>query len=132
MIYEWTIKKYQEACNHMLLAFANRHDMSLDPDPWVGGEPGGIAAVGDFFVGMQEIYYDLLAEPDPEEFFKWHDYENRLAALGIESKMNYESWCKGAPRYREEALSRIEKAKRELEEIIKEETTKNITIANDI
>lgn len=116
----------------MLLEFANRHDMSLDPDPWVGGEPGGIAAVGDFFVGMQDIYYDLLAEPDPEEFFKWHDYEMRLAALEIESKMNYESWCKGAPRYSDEALSRIEKAKRELEEIIKEETTKNITIANDI
>lgn len=108
----------------MLIAFATRHDMSLEQDPWVGGEPGGIAAVGDFFVGMQDIYYDVLAEPDPEEFFKWHDYEMRLAALEIESKMNYESWCKGAPRYSDEALSRIEKAKKVLEDAIREEKDK--------
>lgn len=124
MNYKWQIKNYHEACNHMLLEFANRHDMILDADPWVGGEPGGIASVGDYFVSMQTIYYDLLAEPDQEEFFRWTDYCDRLSAIPIDETPNFESWCKGAPRYSEEALSRIENAKKVLEDAIREEKDK--------
>lgn len=125
------INKYKLACNEVLHAFCERHEMYADDDPWVGGKAGGIACIGDYFVDMQTILYDIEYEPDTKELLRWMDYRSRLMFIGIEKDINYESWCKGAPRLSEESLSRLEEMKKQIDRTIDEYKQKVKDTLND-
>lgn len=121
--YTTIITDYKIACNSMLKAFCERHDFIFEEDAWAGGVEGSIASVGDFYVDMQTIYYDVTELPDVDDFIKWYDYCNRLYAIGMKKNINYESWCKGAHRLPEESLARMESLRAELDRQIEEHDT---------
>ena len=65
-------KKYEEACNAYLTKFIKKHDYQLEPYPWVGDEVGGVACIGDMFVGFNDIRYDIDHDVPEEYFDKWY------------------------------------------------------------
>lgn len=97
-------------CNEYLKAFCERHEYEYDPD-WVGGDIGTIAIVGDYFVSMDVIRYDVDNNIDEKQFLKWYDYTLLLESLDLPRKINYSSWCKGAPLpYNNEQIEKIREA----------------------
>ena len=121
--------KWKEVCNEYLLRFCKKHEYHFESDAWVGGDPGTIANVADYFVGMDNIRYDIDHDIPKEVFVSWYDYDLRLAELDCPRRINYPSWCKGAPlpyredelRAIEEAQKRVRKAKEALEKLLTEE-----------
>lgn len=89
-------------CNDYLRAFCERHDIeNIDYDlnrnnVWVGNKPGTTACIGDMFVSMDDIRYDVDHVIHPDAFSKWYWTSVDRAELGIKY-MNYESFCRGCP-----------------------------------
>ena len=97
---------YRQACTQYLALFCKKHGYDLSDAEWVGGEPGDIATIGDYYVGMRTIIDDLEMDAPEEEFIKWYDYCLEARDLGITSP-NFRSWVKGCPRIPEERLQRL-------------------------
>jgi hypothetical protein len=97
---------YRQVCNQYLALFCEKHGYDLHDAEWVGGEPGDIATIGDYYVGMRTIIDDLEMDAPEEEFIKWYDYCLEAHDLGITSP-NFRSWVKGCPRIPEERLQRL-------------------------
>lgn len=112
-----TFLLYRQACNQYLALFCEKHGYDLRDAEWVGGEPGSVAEIGDYFVGMQTIIDDLTMDAPEEEFIRWYDYCLEADALGLDSP-NYRSWLKGCPRIPEDRLQRL----RDLRDELREET----------
>lgn len=94
-------------CDWYAHKFAKKHE--YDFDYWVGDRTGEIAVFNEeFFVDLSTIRYDIDKEIDSEEFEKWWFYSLDLEELECPQKINYESWCKGAPLpYSREELEHI-------------------------
>ncbi len=117
-------QQWNEACEAYLCEFCKRHDFDRDDADWVGGDIGGLAQIGDYFVGMNEIRYDVDNQVPEKTFFLWYDYTmeiHEIQSLWHELEdytemrsINYPSFCKGAPLpYSPEELeSWMESAKR--------------------
>ena len=124
---------WKDACNEYLQVFCEKHEYQYEPDMWVGSNPGTIAMIGDMFVSMENIRYDIDNDIPEEYFEKWYWKSLELDEIGVEHWMNYESYCKGAPdiwteeRMEEirKARSRVEESKRKFEELIKEYQEEN-------
>ena len=108
---------YKRGCNQYLALFCKKHGYDLRDADWVGGAPGDIATIGDYYVGMRTIIDDLEMNATEEEFIKWYDYCLEAHDLGITSP-NFRSWVKGCPRIPEERLQRL----RDLRGALREET----------
>lgn len=98
--------RYCATCNELLQLFCAKHGYTAEPDCWVGGDVGGIAAIGDYYVDMRTIIVDLREEAPEEEFIRWYDYCLEADELHITSP-NYRSWLHGCPRVPEERLQRL-------------------------
>lgn len=107
---------YDTACNNYLEAFAEKHGFDGADCSWVGNEPGGIAIVGDFYVGMQTLTDDINMDAPEEEFIRWYDYLTECSDLGLDDKCNFRSWLKGCPRYSDETILRLTELKRKARE----------------
>lgn len=120
-------KRYKEVCNDYLKRFCEKHEMNLEPNPWVGDCVGEVAMIGDYFFNFDDIRYDLDNDCEDEAILEWYDYDLRLAELGCERRINFKSWVKGCPKpYTKEELDHIdrlhwevESARRTLENAIK-------------
>lgn len=118
-------ENFEAACNAYLSAFCLRHEM--DFEGWVGGRVGEIAEIGDHFIGMDEMRYDVDNEPPRIRIFEWLDYMQELCSLGCTKKINFEAFCMGAPlpyshddlRKIKAAHKKVEEARKALEECIK-------------
>lgn len=97
---------YRRGCNQYLALFCKKHGYSTYDTEWVAGEPGEIATIGDYYVGMRTIIDDLEMDAPEEEFIRWYDYCLEAHDLGIASP-NFRSWVKGCPRIPEERLQRL-------------------------
>lgn len=118
---------YVKACNDYIQAFAKHYDVTVDNDDWVAGDVGGTICINDeFFLNMEEIRFMLKNNMSWEAFLDWWDYCLDCHYLGLDS-MNLRSWFKGAPRHTKEARDKIRKAKKELEDLIKEENEKKLS-----
>lgn len=106
---------YRQACNQYLALFCDKHGYDLSDAEWVGGEPGDIATIGDYYVGMRTIIDDLEMDAPEEEFIRWYDYCLEADSLGLDSP-NYRSWLKGCPRIPEDRLQRLRHLRDELHE----------------
>lgn len=107
-------KNFEAACGLYVNAFCIRHGM--DFCGWVRGRVGEVAKIGDYFLGMDEIRYDVDAEPPIGEIHMWVDYMNKLSDFGCTKRINYESFCKGARLYSQEDFEQIEAAHKRVEE----------------
>lgn len=92
-------RQFEEVCKAYLNAFVKRHDLvSAD---WV--DPGVceiVCANDDVFLDFDDIRYDIdnAASLSVNEIWDWLDYCRRLEYLECPKKINFPSWCKGAPK----------------------------------
>ncbi len=118
--------KYEEACDGYLREFCSKNGFDYEPDMWVAGDVGTIAMVGDMFVTMSDIRYDVDNNIPNGKFYTWYWKNLELHEYDI-PYMNYESYCNGAPdKYTDvemkkirEGRDKINKAKREFEDLIR-------------
>lgn len=100
--------RWNEVCNAYLKEFCKKHGF-ICADGWVGDDVGTIAIIGDFFVNIIDMRYDIDNNVDKDKFLLWYDYTSNIAMLGLERTINYPSFCKGAPLpYTEEEIAEIE------------------------
>lgn len=104
--------EWQELCNKYLKKFCDKHEYTYEPDCWVANDPGIIANIGDMFVSMENIRYDIDNCIDIDCFEAWYWKALEVYELVGEKYMNYESFCQGCPDYwTEDKLESIRKAK---------------------
>lgn len=113
---------FVKGCNEYLRLFCEKHDFDYEEakESWVGGSIGGIACVGDVFVGMQTIITDIEMDAPKDEFLKWYDYNLVADHFGFTTP-NFDSWLRGCPRVSDEAFKRLQALKNDLDNAIKEE-----------
>ena len=92
-------QQFEEVCNAYLDAFVKRHNLvSAD---WVGpGVCENVCANDEVFLDFDDIRYDVdnAASLSVNEIWDWADYCLRLEYLECPKKINFPSWCKGAPK----------------------------------
>lgn len=103
--------RYEKACSEYLAWFCNQMDM--ERGDWVGGEAGGVACVGDYFIGMEDMMTAVDNDLSFDEFLEWYDY---CLAIGSGSP-NLRSWVAGCPRKGPKELLEIEKTRRVIREL---------------
>lgn len=109
-------ENYKKACNDYLHAFCSKHDFQYEEDCWVADQPGTIALIGDYFVGMDSIITDIEEDTPEDEFIKWYDW-----TLMDGNNMNYSTWLKrNEPKEGVDLSEKINEFKKYLEESIKE------------
>lgn len=107
LILEWKV-----LCNVYLKKFCDKHEYTYEQNCWVANDPGTIANIGDMFVSMENIRYDIDNNISEEKFEKWYWKALEVYELVGENYMNYESFCKGCPDYwTEDKLESIRAAK---------------------
>jgi len=90
--------RWKEICTEYVREFIARHGYSKDWD-WVGNDPasvGTIVNIGDMFINMEDIRFDIDNNVPIDHFDKWYwesvdRYEAKI------KYMNYQSFCKGCP-----------------------------------
>jgi hypothetical protein len=98
------IISHRKACNAVLKAFCDKHGYRYDADDaWVAGDAGEIASIGDLFVDMSAMLYDLEADVPEDVFLEWYDYNLQCYSRGLRN-LNYKSFVMGAPRYTQEEI----------------------------
>ncbi|WQJ53523.1 MAG: hypothetical protein [Wendovervirus sonii] len=118
-------ENWKNICNEYVQAFADKHEYDIEYELkndylWVGNDPGTIACIGDMFIGIDEIRYDIDYDV-PENYFEEWYWKHLEAYENKQTYMNYESFCKGCPdpNEKERVLTilknRVEDAKRSLE-----------------
>ena len=112
-------ERWNELCNEYLKEFCDKHEWQYEPDMWVAGNIGTIVMIGDMFVSMNNIRYDVDNNVPTDYFAKWYWKSIEISDLtdGAENYMNYENYCKEAPDYwTEERLQKIRASKKRVEE----------------
>lgn len=112
-------ERWDELCNEYLKEFCDKHEWQYEPDMWVAGNIGTIVMIGDMFVSMNNIRYDIDNNVPTDYFAKWYWKSIEISELtdGAENYMNYENYCKEAPDYwTEERVQKIRASKKRVEE----------------
>lgn len=109
-------ENYQKACNDYLHAFCDKHDFLYEEDCWVADQPGTVALIGDFFVGMETIITDINEDAPEDEFIKWYDGQmNDDSCI-----MNFHAWLRrNEPKEKVDMSKKIDEFKNYLEDCIK-------------
>ena len=68
------VEQYEETCNNILMAFCEKHgyDYKDAKDMWVANEIGTICCIGDMYVNMYDMYYDLKNNIPADIFEQWY------------------------------------------------------------
>ena len=112
---------WRDVCKEYLDTFCNKHEYTYDKYVWIGDDPGTVANIGDLFVGMDDIRYDVDNNIPESYFEKWYWKSLSVYELTGEKYMNYSSFCMGAPdNWPDERLDRVRAANRRLEQAKKE------------
>lgn len=117
-------QEYEHICNLYLVEFANKYELSLEPDAWVGGDVGTVAYVADYYFGFDDIRRCVDENVEWQDLIEWYDYNCEGGILGL-NQINLKSWLMGAPRASKEAIAEIKARRKELEELIKNQNEKN-------
>lgn len=108
---------WKDVCNEYLEIFCWKHGYTYDKYVWVGDNPGTVANIGDLFVGMDDIRYDVDNNIPESYFEKWYWKNLEVYELTGCNYMNYPSYCEGAPdNWSDERLDRVREANKRLEQ----------------
>lgn len=122
-------KKYSGIVDEYLKLFCLKHKLNYDEAKcgWVANEIGDVVCVGDYYIDFEDIRRDIDENVNADEYQKYYDYCVKVGEYGC-TVPNYRSWLAGCPRFSDTQLNEIEKAhkvaeraKLELERVIKEE-----------
>ena len=115
------IAHWKDVCNEYLETFCKKHEYTYEPDMWVGSDPGTVANIGDLFVGMDDIRYDVDNNIPESYFEKWYWKNLEVYELTGCNYINYPSYCEGAPdNWSDERLDRVREANKRLEQAKRE------------
>lgn len=117
-------QEYEHICNRYLVGFANKYDLSLEPDAWVGGEVGTVAYVSDYYFGFDDIRRCVDEDVEWKDIIEWYDYTTEAVPLGF-NNINLKSWIMGAPRASKDEIERIKSIRNEIDDIVKSANEKN-------
>ncbi len=109
-----TLKQlWERVCNTYLHQFCIRHDFDYIENSWVSDEPGTIAIIGDMFVDMRHIRYDVDNSISEEKFEEWYWRNDEIYELTGSMYMPYEEYCEGrrVDVWNEEKIKQIRTAK---------------------
>lgn len=102
-------------CNEYLRLFCLKHDYDYDSDSWVGSDAGTVAMIGDMYVSMEDIRYDIDNGINVNKFEEWYWKNLEVYELLEKNWLNYSSYCKGAPDpYSDEDLAKLRKLKNDV------------------
>lgn len=105
--------RFNSICTEYVAKFCEKHDLCFEG--WVGGRIGEVAEIGDMFLDLCDIRFDMDTEQVVGKIEKWWDYSYDLAMLECPKTINYRSWCAGAPvPYTQKQLDEIRKAHNEV------------------
>lgn len=122
--------QWRRLCNQYLQEFVEKHEITLEPYPWVADNPGTVAMLGDYFVSMENIRYDIDNNIPVGWFEEWYDKHTEYTSLELKY-MNFETYCKKCPDpYTPEQIEKIREGKRKIDEL-KAEMIQSIKDAND-
>ena len=76
-------KDYEDAVSAYLKAFCEMYGLQYDEDCWVGRELGGIAEVGDYFFGFDDMKRCVDEGYEWDEVVEWYDYCVEAGMYGI-------------------------------------------------
>ena len=118
-------ERYRNICNEYLQKFCIKQGFDYEPDDtWVAGNAGDCANVGEFYFGFDEIRYDIDNDIPKGKIIEWYDYCLEISMLDLPLRINYPSFCKGAPLpYSKEKIEEIRTLKKQVEQA--EEILKN-------
>ena len=118
-------ERYRNICNEYLQRFCVKQEFNYEPDDaWVAGNAGDCANVGDFYFGFDEIRYDIDNDIPKGKIIEWYDYTLETSMLDLPLRINYPSFCKGAPLpYSKEKIEEIRTLRKQVEQADK--TLKN-------
>ena len=112
---------WKEICNNYLFEFCVKHEYTYEPDCWIAGDPGTIANIGDMFVSMENIRYDIDNDIEEYHFENWYWKSLEVYELTGQNYINYKSYCEGCPDpWPESRLSSIRGAKQRVIDAQKE------------
>ena len=103
--------RYEKACGEYLAWFCDQ--MGMERGDWVANETGGVACVGDYFIGMDDIMTAVDNDLSFDEFLEWYAY----CLIVGQGSPNLRSWAAGCPRRSAEDLDKIEEARRLIREM---------------
>lgn len=104
---------YKKACDAYLERFCELIEMDMHYADWV--DVGGVAEIGDYYVSMQDMITAVEHDVPCDKFLEWYDYTIRVGMLDLPA-YNLENWLRGCPRYSDEKLTGLEKAKKNVDE----------------
>lgn len=89
------ISKYEDICNQLVKEFAGKQDLEFDY--WIADITGEVAVfIGEYFFDMSDIMHDLKTIQPKGLIMQWHDDSVEAHFKGIETTINYRSYCMGA------------------------------------
>jgi hypothetical protein len=110
------IRDWENICNSYLTEFIKKHNLDYEVDPWVNNDTGGIALIGDMYVSLDVIRYDIDNDIEESMFEKWYWKSLDVYQITGENYLSYEAFCKGAPdRWTPENLNKIKQLKEDVE-----------------
>ena len=111
-------ERYRNICNEYLQRFCEKQGLDYEPDDtWVAGNAGDCANVGDFYFGFDEIRYDIDNNIPMGKIIEWYDYCLETSMLDLPLRINYPSFCKGAPLpYNKEQIAKAQVLKARMEQ----------------
>ena len=87
-------EQWREVSNEYLKAFCERTGINIEDAWWIGDDPGTIAQIGDYFVGIHEMRYLVDNNISPDVFFKWYDYSLDIHTLQEEYHEKLKQICR--------------------------------------
>lgn len=111
-------ERYRNICNEYLHRFCIKQGYHYEADDaWVAGNAGGCATIGDYVFGFDEIRYDIDNDIPKGKIIEWYDYTLETSELDLPLRINYPSYCKGAPLpYSKEKIEEIRTLKKQVEQ----------------
>lgn len=115
-------QSWADVCDRYLRAFCKKHELSYEDAYWVADDAGTVVCIGDYFISMDEIRYDIDNSIRAGVWEEYEDYDSRIRDIELRydllfnperdkgrlRHLNYESFCMGAPGYTEEELEKFE------------------------
>lgn len=118
------IKAYETACENIVKELRREWDISERDGYWIGDEIGGLYDhESGFTITVGDMVYCIEHDISRLTYMDYLDYNVRCLEYNLKT-MNLKSYIMGAPRVSDKAFDNLDKLKKDLNNAIKEELTK--------
>ena len=118
---------YIKSVGAYMEVWCDKHGFEYDDTEWIGDDVGTIYLAGDYFIGFNDVRYDIDNNLDEPVFLEWYDYCVDIHEFDYERNVTLAAYSKGYRPYTEEQMEDLRRTKakiraleRDLEEKIRE------------